>query len=154
MLINEIVRILAQVRFQGYPLFLVNEWPFFAGELSLRRLRIAANYFCGIVAWLDSAMFGSLTSPKRQRVNTLRLIHSLALRACILNGFLEHGAVQLAVFGRRAVKSICNSGQRQSAAAARFIFGPFEKEQSVLLGQEMITRNVSEEFLCKAPIPR
>jgi hypothetical protein len=40
-------------------------------------------------------MFGSLTSPKRQRVNTLRLIHSLALRACILNGFLEHGAVQL-----------------------------------------------------------
>ena len=40
-------------------------------------------------------MFGSLTSPKRQRVNTLRLIHSLALRACILNGSSEHGAVQL-----------------------------------------------------------
>ena len=40
-------------------------------------------------------MFGSLTSPKRQRVNSLRLIHSLALRACILNGFLEHGAVPL-----------------------------------------------------------
>ncbi len=40
-------------------------------------------------------MFGSLTSPKRQRVNTLQLIHSLARRACILNGFLEHGAVQL-----------------------------------------------------------
>ena len=40
-------------------------------------------------------MSGSLTSPKRQRVNTLRLIHSLARRACILNGFREHGAVQL-----------------------------------------------------------
>jgi hypothetical protein len=39
-------------------------------------------------------MFGSLTSPKRERVNTLRLIHSLALRACILNGLSEHGAVQ------------------------------------------------------------
>jgi hypothetical protein len=44
-------------------------------------------------------MFGSLTSPKRQRVservNTLRLIYSLAFRACILNGSPEHGAVQL-----------------------------------------------------------
>jgi hypothetical protein len=40
-------------------------------------------------------MFGSLTSPKRQRVNTLRLIHSLARRACILNGSNEHGAVQI-----------------------------------------------------------
>jgi hypothetical protein len=40
-------------------------------------------------------MFGSLTSPKRERVSTLRLIHSLALRACILNGFREHGAVPL-----------------------------------------------------------
>ena len=40
-------------------------------------------------------MFGSLTSPKRERVSTLRLIHSLALRACILNGFREHGAVLL-----------------------------------------------------------
>ena len=40
-------------------------------------------------------MFGSLTSPKRERVNTLRLIHSLALRACILNGFREHAAVLL-----------------------------------------------------------
>jgi hypothetical protein len=28
---------------------------------------------------LDSAMFGSLTSPKRERVSTLRLIPSLAL---------------------------------------------------------------------------
>jgi hypothetical protein len=46
-------------------------------------------------SYLDSAMFGSLTSSKRKRVNTLRLIHSLALRACILNGFLEHDAVQL-----------------------------------------------------------
>jgi len=40
-------------------------------------------------------MFGSVTSPKRQRVNTLRLIHSLARRACILKGSTEHGAVQL-----------------------------------------------------------
>jgi hypothetical protein len=40
-------------------------------------------------------MFGSLTSPKRWRVNILRRIHSLALRACILNGFREHGAVHL-----------------------------------------------------------
>ena len=30
-------------------------------------------------AILDSGMFVSLTSPKRQRVNALRLIHSLAL---------------------------------------------------------------------------
>jgi hypothetical protein len=40
-------------------------------------------------------MFGSVTSPERQRVNTLRLIHSLARRACILNASSEHGAVQL-----------------------------------------------------------
>ncbi len=40
-------------------------------------------------------MFGSLTSAKRQRVNTLQLIHSLAIRASILNGFLQHDAVQL-----------------------------------------------------------
>jgi hypothetical protein len=40
-------------------------------------------------------MFGSVTSPKRKRVSTLRLIHSLARRACILNGSSEHGAVQL-----------------------------------------------------------
>jgi hypothetical protein len=40
-------------------------------------------------------MFGSVTSPKRQRVSTLRLIHSLARRACTLNGSSEHGAVQL-----------------------------------------------------------
>ena len=40
-------------------------------------------------------MFVSHTSPKRQRVNTLRLIHSLALRACILNGSREHGAAPL-----------------------------------------------------------
>ncbi len=42
-------------------------------------------------------MFGSLTSPKRERVNTLRFNHSLALPACILKGFLEHGAVQLMI---------------------------------------------------------
>jgi hypothetical protein len=40
-------------------------------------------------------MFGSVTSPKRQRVNSLRLIYSLARRACILNASSEHGAVQL-----------------------------------------------------------
>ena len=40
-------------------------------------------------------MFGSLTSPKRELVSTLRLIHSLARRACILNDPREHGAVQL-----------------------------------------------------------
>jgi hypothetical protein len=40
-------------------------------------------------------MFGSLTSLQRQRVSTLRLIQSLALRACIVNGSREHGAVQL-----------------------------------------------------------
>ena len=52
---------------------------------------------------LDSAMFGSLTSPKRERVNTLRLIPSLAFRACILNGFHEHGAVQLVPISRSAL---------------------------------------------------
>lgn len=40
-------------------------------------------------------MFGSYTSTKRKRVNTLRLMHSLALRACILKGVREHGDVQL-----------------------------------------------------------
>ncbi len=58
-------------------------------------------------------MFGSLTSPKRQRVNTLRLIHSLALRARILQGFLVHGAVQLERL-RVIVLVICrqrNAGQ-------------------------------------------
>jgi hypothetical protein len=40
-------------------------------------------------------MFGSVTSPKRKRVSSLRLIHSLARRACILNASSEHGAVQL-----------------------------------------------------------
>ena len=44
-----------------------------------------------------------VTSPTRQRVNTLRLIHSLARRACILNGFSQHGAVQLATRGAELV---------------------------------------------------
>ena len=35
MLINEIVRILAQVRFQGYPLFLPNIGPFFCRGIEL-----------------------------------------------------------------------------------------------------------------------
>jgi hypothetical protein len=39
-------------------------------------------------------MLGSHTSPKRQRVNILELIHSLALRACILDGYRKRGAVQ------------------------------------------------------------
>jgi len=40
-------------------------------------------------------------------VNTLRLIHSLARRACILNGSSEHGAVQLATRGAELVVDFC-----------------------------------------------
>ena len=65
-----------------------------AGRVAIRHSESDGHF--GTHSWLDSAIFGSLTSPKRQRVNTLRLIHSLALRACILNAFREHGAVQLA----------------------------------------------------------
>jgi hypothetical protein len=42
-------------------------------------------------------MFGSVTSPTRQRVNKSQVVHSLARRACILKGSSEHGAVQLRI---------------------------------------------------------
>jgi hypothetical protein len=57
MLINEIYRIMAQVRFQGYPLFSANIRPFSAEELSSQRLqieevclyRIALEQFPGVM---------------------------------------------------------------------------------------------------------
>jgi hypothetical protein len=48
MLINEIFRILAQVRFQGYPLFCRIFGRFSAGELSLKRLQIEDACFDGL----------------------------------------------------------------------------------------------------------
>ena len=43
----------------------------------------------------------------RLRMSTLRLIHSLARRACILNGSSEHGAVQLATLRAELVVDFC-----------------------------------------------
>ena len=45
MLINEIYRIMAQVRFQGYPLFSANIRPFSAEELSSQRFQIEEACF-------------------------------------------------------------------------------------------------------------